>query len=458
MRRVAVMLGFVLAVAACRDLPTTPSGDVPLESISPPWSEPNFVVVMTDDQTLESLQHMPRVLRLIGDEGIAFTQAITTTSLCCPSRVSLLRGQYTHNHQVFTNNNLRSGGWAKVRAMGLESSTIATALQAAGYRTALMGRYINKYFYNIHYRTVPPGWDHWIVSGNPVRQYAMDGALYSDGGGVHQNDFLAARARTFIEAQAGPFLLMIWPTTPHYPSLPAVRHRGMFANHPVPHAPSRELNVRDSATADALYRRRLEALQSVDEMVESVIDALDDKGVLGTTYVFFLSDNGLLLGEHGVSRRKNLHWEETLRIPFLVRGPGITRGITSSALVANTDVAPTIAELAGVTMGHVVDGRSLSPLFASGTATPWRRVMGFEHYRWDKSTGTIGHDYGIRDGAFSLARRNGRRHFYDLVADPYQLRNLTSLRRGLANTYEAAAITLSTCAGAGCRAAEDRAP
>jgi N-acetylglucosamine-6-sulfatase len=448
----SLCLGLVGALGCCADEAVT--GPIPDRAAS--TSPPNFILILADDQDVSSMAHMPVTRRLIGEDGLTFTNAFVTTSLCCPSRVSILRGQYAHNHGVLTNNIALGGGWPRVRELGLESSTIATALHDAGYTTALFGKYVNGYSPSENYQVTPEGWDEWFVTAATryVRGYAHNGAYYQPEPRTHDTDFLRSHVVDFVSAQSGPFFIAVWIHAPHYPAVPAARYAGAFASFPVPHAPSFDLTPEDSAASDALYRQRLESLQSVDDLVAALATALQANGQMDNTYVIYTSDNGMFAGEHGLFDTKNLPFEEAIRVPFMIRGPGIPRNATRDQFVLNIDIAPTIADLAGVQLGHEVDGRSMRPLF--GGAASWRRAFLVENFNTYGAGGSV---YGVRDKSTAYFRwLPGGRDLFDLTADPYQMHDLSSSQAKRGRRYQRWAEALRSCAGASCRELENAPP
>lgn len=195
-------------------------------------ARPNFVFILADDMRVDDLEHMPRTRQFFAEEGLAFESAFVTHSLCCPSRASILRGQYTHNHQVWTNAS-PEGGFEKFRSMGHEDSTVATWLKDEGYQTALVGKYLNGYARRDEKTHVPPGWDEWYgaLGGNAYYDYQLnengEEVSYGSAEEDYQTDVLAEKARDHVRRVAGsasPFFLYLAPGAPHGPFVPAPRH------------------------------------------------------------------------------------------------------------------------------------------------------------------------------------------------------------------------------------------
>ncbi len=373
-------------------------------------ARPNIVLVMADDldQLLGTMEHTPHINRLVRDAGISLERYLITDSLCCPSRTTYLRGQYPHNHGVLTNT-APDGGYEKLDSLGLEASTVATWLQAAGYRTGFAGKYVNGFPLRDDLLHIPPGWDHWAspMRGNAYASYNytlnVDGRQEAHGEAAadHITDVLAGHARAFLSDMTGsaaPFFLMVTPYAPHSPSDPAPRHAALFPDAQVPRSPSfNEADMSDKppplrlraaltdaqiAEADALYRKRLQAMQAVDEMVAALVADLEASGELADTLFIFTSDNGYHLGQHRLPEGKAMAYEEDIRVPFFARGPGIAAGGKDDThLVANIDLAPTLAQIAGAQVPDFVDGRSFGWLLGHGAPpATWRQALLVEQY------------------------------------------------------------------------------
>ena len=460
------------------------TGPAPLAaSVQLPAQPPrtNILFILTDDQEVGSLRFMPRVQSLLAAQGVTFSNAFAVQPLCCPSRASILRGQYPHNTEIL-NNAPPVGGFAKFRDLGRETSTMATWLKAAGYRTAFFGKYLNGYPAPERLTHVPPGWDEWYgAHEGPVRYYnyrmTENGQVvnYGESAGDYRTDVLLGKALAFLEARqpnAPPFFIYFSVPAPHAdrpgdgPAIPAPRHRGASANLAAPRPPSfNEADVADkpseirerpvltdaqAAEIDAEYRTRVESLLAVDEAVERLVAALSAQGELERTYIFFMSDNGYHLGEHRIPRGKNTLYEEAIRLPHIVRGPGVPAGLTREHFVLNIDLAPTFAELAGAPIPAFVDGRSLVPLLR-GSPTPvgqWRQDFLLEVTNAKGIT-----DLGLRNSEYAFFKfANGDTSLYDLRQDPYQV---TSVHRAadsrLLQTLTARLTALARCRGQACR-------
>jgi arylsulfatase A-like enzyme len=504
MKRTALAALGAVALVGCGGAPTPgPS------ATATPARRPNIVLILADDldSRLGSTEVMSRMKELIADQGLTFRNASVTVSLCCPSRTTILRGQYSHNTQVFTNNG-SGGGFEKVHALGLEASTVAVWLQAVGYRTALLGKYLNGYPENNRQRGfVPPGWDEWSVpnGGSPYSNfdYRMNenGADVSYGSSAqdYMTDVLSRKAVDFVRRSNGqPFFLYLATYAPHGPATPAPRHQGRFAGATAPRTPNFDepdvgdkpdwvrtaarLTRNEIEGVDDLHRKRLESLLAVDELVAALIDALQAAGRLDDTYVFFTSDNGFHLGQHRQTRGKQAPYEEEVRVPLLVRGPGVPRGRTLEHLVGNVDLAPTFAALAGAPAPDFVDGRSLAPLLGASPppASAWRQAVLIMHGEQDDDDDDrlsrlspllepsddrrssalmpargIPPFAGLRTTDFKYVEyTDGARELYDLRVDPYELQNLAGAEAALADRLSSWLSALGRCAGAGCRSLE----
>lgn len=467
--------GIVQAVMVCALL-TTP---VPCEAQRTNRPRPNIVVILADDldAILGTLDYIPNINKLVRDDGINFKNALVTNSVCCPSRSTLLRGQYTHSHQVYTNRP-PTGGYQKFVALGRDSSTIATWLSKAGYATSLLGKYLNGYPDGAKL-DVPPGWSDWHVeigNGYANKNYQLNenGAArkYGSAPADYMTDVLKERAVEFMRrsmASRTPFYLEVATFAPHAPSTPALRHDTLFAGLKVPRTPPySEANAWIAEGMDWNYRKRIQSMQAVDEMVAELIKTLKDSGQLAHTYFFFTSDNGFHLGQHGLRSGKQTAYEEDIRVPLFVRGPGIKAGSTSDALVANVDLAPTFAELAGVVPPDFVEGRSLVPLFGRPKPTKWRAAVLVESYFGntadnDSVPAGASVSMSIQQPLYVALRtarhtyieyRDGKRLLFDLERDPSQLKNIADADSVLTKSLSAWARAMTRCSGAQCRTVE----
>jgi arylsulfatase A-like enzyme len=410
--------------------------------------KPNFVFILADDMRKDDLKYMPRTQALLGDTGMQFQSAFVSTPLCCPSRATILRGQYAHNSEVWNNGNNDSpyGGWQAYKDHGYEQDNLATRLHDAGYRTGLFGKYLNHY----EGSSVPPGWDNWFATfdSNEDQAHYFDYDVNNNGTirhyGTGENDYitdvLSKQTQQFIGtsvAQGKPFFAYVASRAPHGVARPAPRDEHTFDGEKAPRLPSFNENdvsdkppwIRDlprlsdtqKAEIDAKHEGRAETLQALDDLVEAVVDKLRSTGVAGNTYVVFTSDNGFHLGEHRIALSKGYAYEESVHMPLLIRGPKVQAGETTRRLTLNTDFFPTFTDLAGIQRPPYVDGRSLRPLLEGSTST-WRTAILLESAHYGSSDTWFS---GIRtgDGKKYVEYEGGFRELYDLNADPYELIN-----------------------------------
>ncbi len=438
---------------------------------------PNVVVIMTDDQTVESMRVMPNVRTLLAGQGVTFDNSFVSYSLCCPSRSTFLTGQYAHNHGVW-GNAAPNGGYYKLDS----TNTLAVWLQRAGYQTILLGKYLNGYGTR-NPREIPPGWGEWYGSVDPTTyryyNYTLNenGNLvtYGTGAANYQTDVYTRKAVEIISRQTAdprPFFLWVSYLAPHSggprdpddptgqstPS-PAPRHRNMFATQPLPAPASfNEADVSDKpaairnrplmtpakiAAVKENYQQRLESLLAVDDGVAQIVSQLQAIGELDNTYILFTSDNGFFHGEHRVPAGKVLLYEPSVRVPLIIRGPNIPAGKHRSQFVANIDLAPTITSATGAPPGRRMDGMSLlkfarDPVLYSGRdlllETPTYAAVRSPNWLYAE------HTTGERE-LYNLAR--DREELTSLHNDLRYQRTKTNLSMRLAR--------LRACAGAVCR-------
>jgi arylsulfatase A-like enzyme len=392
-------------------------------------TRPSFVVVTADDMRFDDLRYMPHTRKLLGQ--LRLQQFISNHPLCCPARAEILTGQFAQKNGVFHNTPPFGGYGALVEP----DNTLASWLFDAGYHTGFVGKFVNHW--NPHEGSMRPyGWtDFNAWMGQQYSPY--DWTDFNDGDapvkpGTHTNDGVTQKTVQRIEEYGtDPFFIWASYIAPHpmtYEAgvwgrpVPAERHAGMFANVQPPYQdkPSFSYPAKRARTLAETWRQRIESLQSVDEGVRDIVETLRSTGQLDNTVVAFFSDNGYLLGEHR-AKGKNLPWEESLRVPFLARGPGVGSGKTVKEAMI-TDLAPSIAALAGVAPGRDVDGRD--DLFSAEGG--WRNMpiqAGADdptlHFRWR----------GLRTARWTYVHWiDGRKELYDRSRDPYQLSNLAGKR------------------------------
>jgi arylsulfatase A-like enzyme len=439
----AVVLGAAVAAAGCGRGMQQPSAKKKVAT------GPNIVVIETDDQDAASVAHMPNVQALLAAQGTTFENSFVSDSLCCPSRATFLTGQYAHNHGV-RSNVAPDGGFRRLRA----DNALPVWLKRAGYRTVLVGKYLNGFGAGKKKLPPrPPGWSSFFVLLDPSQRYTKfpiddNGVRRRFGSDSYQTDVLADAAVRTIQRSARQrtrFMLWFTPAAPHDPAVPAPRDAGsMQGVEVVPSASLNEEDVSDKpafirnlplikeaklAKTAAHYRRRLATLQAVDDAVARIVDTLSSTGQLDRTVIVFTSDNGWMSGEHRIASGKRVAYEESIRVPLIVRGPGFPRGVKRTAPVANIDLAPTIVSLAHARAGVRMDGCSLRPLAASAGAH-WQRQLLLENLttsglgsEGDKISGLPKYA-AIRSGQFKWVEyANGERELYDLATDPSELTN-----------------------------------
>ena len=472
----------LLFVAGCSGSETSTSETSASETSTPetsqeeeaesPVDRPNIIFILTDDLDSASVQKMPQISSLLADQGTSFDEAFVSHSLCCPSRSTILTGLYDHNHNVLSNNP-PDGGFKKFLSEGHEEGTIGVGLQGAGYRTAFFGKYLNGYPADDPTH-VPPGWDEWYgkLDGQKLYNYGINenGEEVSYGNETEDffTDVLSGQATDFVQRAAPdskPFFMYVAPTAPHGPATPAERHKGAFAEEEPYRPPSfneedvsdkpsqiqdtEPISEEDASKIDDRYRQRLESMLAVDDMVGSLVQELESAGELDNTYIFFTSDNGFEQGEHRLQKGKNQAYEESSRIPLLVRGPGVPAGVETEKLAVNTDFAPTFADLADAEFQ--ADGRSLVPVLGGNQDPSWRTSVLLERLPTQQGY------QAVRTDTYKYVEyNNGEKELYDLRADPYELDNIyDSADPSLLEDLKARLEALRDCSGEGCREAED---
>jgi N-acetylglucosamine-6-sulfatase len=469
---------FLLFVTGCSGSETSSSGTSREEAESPA-DQPNIVFVLTDDLDYASAFRMPQIRSQLIEQGASFENAFVSYPLCCPSRATILSGLYAHNHGV-KGNYLPYGGFQTFRDEGQEGNTIATRLQGGGYRTGYFGKYLNDYPGDDP-TYVPPGWDEWhAVAAEKTNYYEYElnenGEVvsYAKKAKNYLPDVLSDKALEYVRGNtdnSDPFFLYLSPPSPHLPASPAKRYRHAFAEEASPRPPSfdeedvsdKPLYIRNRPRLsdeeilgiDNLYHRRLESMLAVDEMVASLIQELEAVGELDNTFVFFTSDNGWEQGEHRISMEKGYPYEESARVPFFVRGPGVAPDSKVEKLVLNTDFAPTFADLAGVEFP--ADGRSSMSLLRGEEPSSWRSAVLLEGWGENVSIGLPPEYKAVRTESHKYVEyQTGEKELYDLSVDPYELESIhESADPALVEYLKAKLDALKSCSKEGCRGAED---
>jgi N-acetylglucosamine-6-sulfatase len=475
------VLAAALAALTLSALLAVQSGSSAVAQAAP--AKPNILVLMTDDQTVESLRVMSNVNSFLARQGVTFTNSFASFPLCCPSRTTYLTGQYGHNHTIM-GNAPPAGGYDKFAP--LHANALPAWLQRAGYTTVHLGKYLNGYG-RARPLEVPPGWTEWYGSTDPSTyrfyNYTLNegGRLvtYGTGAANYQGDVYNRKAVELVRRLAPsdkPFFLSVAFLAPHSggprdaddpgnqatPS-PAPRHRNVFANQPLPTPPSlNEADVADKPAAirnrrlipparlNAIrenYQQRLESLLSVDEAVRDILSALEATGELGRTLVIFTSDNGFFHGEHRIPDGKVLVYEPSVRVPLIVRGPGLPRGVQRPNLVANVDLAATILDAAKARADRRLDGRSLLPFARDPLVRSGRDIL-LETPSYS-AIRTPNHVF--------VQHASGEQELYELPADPHQLQSLHADPRfaALKTDLGARLARLRACAGDACRRGPD---
>ncbi|MDZ5457634.1 sulfatase family protein [Azohydromonas lata] len=425
----------------------------PVLAAPPGGRRPNVLFILADDMEMQLLPFMPKLQRLVTERGMEFKNHFVSLAICCASRATILRGQFAHNHGVRDNQG-PYGGFERFFLDGREDSTIATWLQRAGYRTGIIGKYLNAYpIAAAGSNYVAPGWDTWVVPNGGDYYRQLDYSLNDNGNTVvfgrdpreHFHDLLTLRANQFVRQAAAdpaskPFFLYLAPYLPHGPSMAPARYLDLLPDVEMPRTPSfNEADVSDKpgwvrrlprldgptiSRIEKFYRRQRQAMLAIDDTVESLVQTLRDTGQWENTVIVFTSDNGYFRGEHRIPGDKRRAFEECIRVPLVMCGPGIPAGRVTRKITCNADFAPTLAELAGVTPPGFVDGRSLVPLFSGAAPADWRQMLLLESQ--PPEVNSVHQAYtGLRTATQRtfVQYANGEGEYYNLYADPWQLQN-----------------------------------
>lgn len=390
-----------------------------------PGSRPNFVVIVTDDQNVADLEVMPKTRAHLFDKGIRFDKGYVTTPWCCPSRATIFTGLYTNHHLVVGNSS------------PLSARTVAQEFHSNGYFTGIVGKYLNSW--DGQYR---PEFNYWrVFRGGNVRKI---NPIFNENGTfrLRRGHIVKVMKRYLIDyldlvgQQSEPFLLYWTPNLPHRPAIPEKKYRSALSSYDLPVFPNagctartdKPKYIRDTPCVKptkraVVHRNQLRVLLSVDDTVDLLVKTLEQKGLLENTVIFFISDNGLMRSAFGLSG-KPYPYENNIRVPFAMRYDRMKIGGQSTTkLVGNYDIAPTMYDLAGINPPYTMDGRSLVSLLHG--APTWRETLLFESFTEIPLEGTPKQPFvGITDGRYTLiVNRGDIPEFYDLLLDPYQLTN-----------------------------------
>jgi N-acetylglucosamine-6-sulfatase len=388
----------------------------------------NVLWIVTDDQMRSTLRSMDRTWRRLVRKGVRFRRGYSAMPLCGPARASILTSRYPHNHGCDTNMT-----HAPFVAQGHDRDTVATRLKEAGFDTGYFGKYMNGLAQDPLY--VAPGWDRWVALLDGMiddPRVNVDGTVRRVASQREFDHFAARRLRRFIRRHqdTGTWFAVYSPTAPHGPYTPSPEHADDFDEVPWDPPAFNETDMSDKPTwmrslppqdrrrMRKIYEGKLEELQDVDDEIGRVLDVLRRTGQLSRTWIFFVSDNGYLLGEHRLLS-KSQPYEQAAGIPFVVRGPSVEPR-TVDALVSQVDLMPTTLDVAGLDpdTGRDLDGRSMLEPLRSGDWSSWRRRLIIENTHLDWSL--------LREGSHAYVEHHGTGEWelYDLERDPHQLASL----------------------------------
>lgn len=382
----------------------------------------NVLWIITDDQMRSTLRSMDKTWRRLVEKGVRFRRGYAAMPWCGPARASMLTSRYPHDHGC--HNNMTHQPFV---AQGHDRDTVATRIRPAGYDTGYFGKYMNGLGKDPEY--VAPGWGRWVSTVGNQGQLNVDGDLRQLDTQKAADTFAADRLQRFVERHrdTGPWFAVWSPSTPHDPYTPSREHRDdfddvtwdppAFNEADMSDKPTwmRNLPRQERAQMRAVLEGKLEELQDLDDQVARLLDVLWRTDQLDRTWIFFVSDNGYLLGEHRLFRKEQ-PYEESAGIPFVVRGPGVEPS-TRDAFVSQVDLMPTTLDIAGLDpdAGRELDGRSLLRPLRTGDWSAWRQRLLVENTNLEWAM--LRQD----DDAYVEHHTRGEWELYDLATDPHQL-------------------------------------
>jgi arylsulfatase A-like enzyme len=468
------VISMLIAMTACGKAPAPAEGHAGAAAHAQlSASRPNFVFVLTDDLAWNLVSQMPHV-KALEEAGSTMSRFYVVDSLCCPSRSAIFTGEYPHDDGVFTNTG-SDGGFATYNRNGNPPKSFAVALQKSGYRTAMMGKYLNGY---LPQDKTPPGWDEWDVTGNgyPEFNYNLNenGTIQHFGHKpkAYLTDVLSAKAGSFIDSAAtsgSPFMIEVATFAPHKPYTPAPRYVGSAAKVAYPktaayntlpkNSPSwltgrAPLTTAQNTQITTAYRKRVAADRAVDDLIANLEARLRANGVAKNTYFIFSSDNGYHMGEYRLLPGKQTAFDTDIHVPLIVTGPGVPAGRTVTQLTSNIDLNPTFETLAGLHVPPNVDGHSLVALWHGQQPANWRRSVLIEHHGPDHSPGDPDRQAApsgdppsyeaVRTAnALYVQYANGDQEYYNTATDPLELNNIAG--QGVPASLKKALAALENC-------------
>jgi N-acetylglucosamine-6-sulfatase len=435
---------------------------------------PNIVFVLTDDLSDNLVQYLPHVLEM-EKSGTSFSRYYVVDSLCCPSRSAIFTGEYPHDDGVYTNVGA-DGGYEAFINHSDENKSFATTLQDSGYRTAMMGKYLNGYKAGLKPN---PGWDEWDVIGPP---FSFNYMLNEDGKRQHYGtapsdyltDVLSGKAVSFIDSSAAehkPFMLEVATYAPHKPSTPAPRYAHSDLNATIPRTPAFDAVPKNPPdwlrgfqalpagilrSSEHQYVLRVQSILAVDDLIARLEQELQAKGLAGNTYFVFSSDNGYHIGEYRLHAGKQTAFETDINVPLVITGPGVPAGRVDRSMTSSIDLAPTFESIAGVAAPSTVDGVSMLDLWHGTDPAQWQRAILIEHHHTvnpkadpdaqSPLSGDPPNYEAVRtENALLVRYSTGELEYYNTARDPYELDNAPSAApRALISQLGA----LETCHGA----------
>lgn len=413
---------------------------------------PNILFIMTDDHAAHAIgaygsriNKTPNIDRL-AREGMLFKNCFAVNAICTPSRASILTGKYSHKNGVPVFNRFDGSQWS-----------VQKELSKAGYQTAMIGKW--------HLTSDPVGFDYWNIL--PGQGLYHDPEMIEMGQRKkltgYATDLITDLTIDFVKKRDPnkPFLIFSHHKAPHREWSPDAKHAKMYEDVEIPEPPTfnDEYASRSAAASEATMRidqhltardlkgrtppagldargvkkwkyqqyikDYLRCVASVDDNVGRLFDYLEESGLAKNTVVIYTSDQGFFLGDHNWYDKRFMY-EESLRMPFLVRWPGhIAAGSTTEAMALNVDVAPTFLELAGLKAPAEVQGRSLLPVLEGHTPQDWRKSMYYRYYHYPGDHQVQPH-YGVRTERHKLIyfNRIDQWELFDLQTDPHELNNI----------------------------------
>ena len=447
-----VSISFIGCSVPVCSVQTNNSTQLPLLQPNGNTQKPNIIFILSDDHRFDFMGFTKKVPWLktpamdrLATEGMHFSNTFVTTSLCSPSRASILTGMYTHTHTIVDNNAPEPEGLVY----------FSQYLQQAGYRTSFFG----KWHMGDNNDNPRPGFDHWESFKGQGEYYSntlnINGEHIKYGKDSYISELLTDHAIDWMDKKESdkPFFVYLSHKAVHAMFEPSPKYDGRYADEKIPYPESFNITKDDTYKKNRIpewvkeqryswhgvdymyhgklefepfYKRYCETLMGIDDSIATILDYLDKNNMAENTVVIYMSDNGFSFGERGLIDKRHAY-EESIKVPLIIRWPGvISQHTTAPQMIQNIDIAPTLIDIAGLNAPSNMQGRSFLPLLKGDKVDNWRDKIFYEYY-WEYDFPMTPTVFAVRTSRYKYIRYFGiwdTNEFYDLQEDPGEIHNL----------------------------------